>query len=316
MNVLRLAAFFVWAPLPALAAETPVLVVAREGPCADAAALEAALAARGFSRGLEDAPFRLDVVGAGALVRAVLVDRSGESLLDRTVPSDDCAAAVDTIALLVERRLEGVSWEPAAAPAPAPQPTLPARIEPARSVRRPPPRRPSRALDLGAGVVFATGFVDDEGSAGPLVETRLRALRPITIGLAVARLRHEFPVPSGRLVVDRYPLSLWAGVSRRARTLELDVGARLEVETLAARTLGITEPSHVTRASFRIGPYAAVSAALSLPAWIALYASVQTLLAGTDFVVHDLEPPHRETTVASQTFAVELGATVLWRLRL
>jgi len=297
-----------WADEP-----TPVGLVVAVARCPDSAPFVAALLQRGISPVTGDAPFSLELRGSGDDVHAVLVDRSGETLLDRTLPSGECTAVADTVALLVERRLEGVSWEaPPVEPPPRPARTKtapPSRPTPTRAVER-----PRISFDLLAGIFFETGFEEDDPGPGPEIGGRLHLARAATVGASLGWLRHDaIEVGAGSLRIDRVPLSLFGAWSRRRSGLELDLEARIQLEILAARTRGIADPGRTTEVSLRAGPGASLAVELEAPVWIVVHAGLLALLAGPDLVVHTIGERGERTPVATQGPAIELGAAAAWR---
>jgi hypothetical protein len=286
--------------------------------CPDRAQVEEALSRQGLVSVAEGAPFQLEVRGEGSLLRVRLQERAGAVLLERTLPADECAPLAETIAVLVERRLDGVAWH-----APAVDPPVPPRAPTPRAAERAPPRaavtgrvrsRASWSLDLAVGGLWATGVREDVGQPGGVLALRLRPPAPIGIRLSVATLsRAVVPVASGSFEIVRTPFALGAGWSSRWSGVELDLELRAELELLATESRGIAQPRADTSLALRGGPAATLGLRLVPHAWLVLDAALLPVLSGWQFVVHRVDDPSVTVRVASQVTAVELGLAVLWR---
>jgi hypothetical protein len=156
------------------------------------------------------------------VVRFSLVDARGETQLRRTLPApgrgrpmSECLALADTVAVIVERYLSGIAYDPADTP-------LPERR--ATAVASPPaPTAPSEArrgglMLVGLGWRMPPGAGAEPGEVELRVGGQLeltRAQPRLALGLSVGASRPlevEFGPPTGRRTVGvgRFPFRLGA----------------------------------------------------------------------------------------------------------
>jgi hypothetical protein len=324
------------ASLPASAraeALTPIVVSISGATCPDRPVLDEALARRGLGSAASGARFRLQLVGAGASLDLTLRDDDGEVLLARTLDTEECSALAETIAMLVERRLQGIAWRatlvapPELPPAAAPSPPAPPEPPPDSARPRRPPAPAAHAaravetsrpwaIDLQLGALFATGFAEIGGAPGPRGGVRLRPDAPVALQVGLGWLVHDgVAIPGGgQARVERLPIAIFAGGSLRRRGVELDLGARAELELLLAESRGVTRPDRSRQVALRVGPAATLGVVLVGPVWAGVDAAALAVLRGWDFVIERGDEPGARTRVASQVLALEAGAFLAVRL--
>lgn len=303
------------------------------GRCPERPLVEEALARRGFAAAVGDARFRLALSEAGTDLDLTLRDDDGLLLLERSLPRDDCGALAETVAMLVERRLDGVAWRSPAVPPPelpsSPAPPLPAPPPPREPPRAAPRARanaaavtarravqaePAWSVDLSAGVLYGTSFKEGSGVPGAGVGLRLRPAGHLAAQLAVGWLPNEtIAAPTGSVRIDRAPIALSGAWSVRWRTLELDLGLCAEAEVLAVSSRGMAPPGSTTRLAVRAGPTVMLGVALVSSLRLVVSASALGVLSGWDFVVAATPAEGGKTRVASQVLALDAGVALAWR---
>lgn len=297
-------------------AEPGALLALRLDPalaCPDAAAVTAALARQALGID-EQAPTSLTLSGGPeGGVALVLRDGEGAVLLDRHLPGDACEALADAVALLVQRRLEGVGWAgdlpgaPTAAEPTPPPATPPPATPPARRVPRAP--RAALALSADAGVVLADGIDGQPAAPGPAAAVTLSA-RLVALSLSAAWIgRPELPAAGGTLAVDEVPLSLDAAFVLRQPRFALALGPRFAVTILHAVTTGLPRVESRTRAALRLGPALSLTVLVLSSVYVRVGVAALGLASGWDLRVAGVGVVARQSD-----WALEGGAAVGLRL--
>jgi len=282
--------------------------------CPDAAQVERALARQDL-RGAPSWIVSLEGASDGS-VSVTLRQQDGAILLERRLPAGDCTALAEAVALLVQRRVEGIGWagelpdaeRPAAStPLPAPPPTT----------RSPPRVRPTRrpgadlALAADAGVVIAGGLEDQPAAPGPAVTMTL-SWRWLALSLAGAWIsRSDVGVAGGTLAIDEAQVALEAAFVLRAPRFELRLGPRLAVAIVHAETNGLPRVADQTRGSVRAGPVVSVAVPVLPWAYVRVGLGVMGLASGWDFDVEGAGVVARQSA-----WALEGGAALGARLPL
>jgi hypothetical protein len=308
----------VLAPGPAVAqASWPVAVVFwSDVSCPDRGALVDALGRRGTEVvDAEQAALRLELGMRGADVAVTLRDRGGQVLAERVLPAGECAALADAIALLVERRVQGIDWEGtvpsgAAAPEVPPPPPPPPRAPPPR--RAAPERPPSPTwLHAHAGVTLATELEGRGVRPGPVIGLRLLPPGLADVGLSFAWLRYaNLPIgDAGSLDVDRFPIALSTTLALRRPRWEARAGASLEVDVLSIQS-HLSRSASAVRAALRLGPTVELALSPFPRVWVGLGGALPIKVLGYALVVDGLGTVDRQAR-----FAIEVGAWVGYRFR-
>jgi len=128
----------------------------------------------------------LDVAGDGTVVRFSLVDARGETQLRRTLPApgrgrppSECLALADTVAVIVERYLSGIAYDPADTVPPETRGT---------AVVSPPAATAAAETGRGGLVLVGLGWRMPRGAGGEQGEMELRVGGQLELTRAQPRL--------------------------------------------------------------------------------------------------------------------------------
>lgn len=283
------------------------LVYRSEVSCPDRAALVGALERRGTEIvDAERSALQLELGMRGTDLLVALRDRGGAVLAERAIPVGACDALADAVALLVERRVQGIDWEgtmPGRATAPEVRPPA----TPSAPPRGAEPERPASptSLQAHAGVSYATDIEDHRGRAGPGVGLRLLppGIADIALSFAWQRFADLSAAGGASFDVDRFPIALSSTLALRRARWEARAGASIEADILSMQS-HVAHPASAVRAALRLGPTAELALSPFESVWVGLGARLPLKIIGYELVIDGIGTVGRQSPVA-----IELG---LW----
>ena len=233
---------------------------------------------------------------AGNRVSVALSDRERRLLAARYVPANDCGAAAEAIALIVQRHLQQLPYDTRRPPRPTPR----------GAVSATPP-----TVEACAGVLVSADLEDEAPAVGPAAGLWASGGGWFEAGLTTAWLRQaDLAAGGGTVTLDRFPFRLHGALSLRRRSWRAGVGAVLGLDVLRAKSHDLPRTEGRTALAVRGGALGYLGFRLS-EGWHALVGGDALMLAsGYDLEVQGVG------RVARQAFvAVEGTVSLAYRLR-